>query len=87
MGESCHELDDLGAERLLTAILKQAHRDLTNAREVLREDPGNITAQVLRYDVEKFYRSKWFEAIWRHQCISENADPDRLRMLERVQSV
>lgn len=83
-----YQMDDRAAERLLTAILKQAHRDLTNAREVLREDPGNVSAQVLRYDVEKFYRSKWFEAIWQHQCVnSAKADPDRLRMLGRVQSV
>lgn len=78
-------LNDAGVDLLLTAVLKEAHRDLVKARRALKKDPGDVEAQTLRFDVEKFYRSEWFENIYAHQC-HYRADPNRARKLDGVKT-
>ncbi len=55
------EMDNRGALNLVCAIVKTAVRDWKSARRRLKRKPGNMDAERVVKDCERFFRSKHFE--------------------------
>lgn len=64
-------------ENLANAIILQAVKDYRVALKCLKRNPGDRDAQADRDEIERFFRSKWYQAL-------TDVDGERLiRMLTR----
>ncbi len=52
-----------GYERLANAIIKQAANDYRSALRGLKRNPNYDSAQRMKRDCERFFRSQWFNAL------------------------
>lgn len=52
-----------GYEDLANAIILQAIKDYRFALRVLHKRPNNRAAQYQAKDIERFFRSRWFEVL------------------------
>lgn len=50
-------------ERLANAIILQAVRDYRTALKALRMNPRNKATQSDRDEIERFFRSQWYQAL------------------------
>jgi hypothetical protein len=50
-------------EELANAIILQAVRDYRKALKQLKNSPHDYITQSLKQDIERFFRSRWFEVL------------------------
>ncbi len=50
-------------ENLANAIILQAVKDYRRALKALQRNPGNISAEDTVEEVERFFRSQWYERL------------------------
>ena len=50
-------------EKLANAIILQAVKDYRNALKALKKRPGNISAKATKDEVERFFRSGWYQML------------------------
>lgn len=57
------DMDMVGAERLVQAIVRQAVQDWRNAKRRLRRAPDSLDALHIVADCENFFLSGWFNTL------------------------
>lgn len=50
-------------EKLANAIILQAVKDYRGALKILKKRPENISAKSTRDEVERFFRSGWYQVL------------------------
>jgi hypothetical protein len=53
--------NEKGVKTLVTAVVKQALKDYRMASEALERNPNDLKADEVKFDIELFSHSQWFD--------------------------
>lgn len=63
MGETGYRKESAGYPALANAIIELAAKDYMKALKSLKQNPGCISAERMKKDCERFFRSDWYREL------------------------